>query len=79
MLKHIAVLPLLLLLAACSGETGKTGRTDGTLQRSEIFNAKWMAGLLDPASKAFLLVGEQGSILRSENGYDWSYADTPVI
>lgn len=78
MLKRSVVLPLFLLLAACSGESGKTGSADRVSYRAEIFDAKWMAGLQDPASKAFFLVGEQGSILHSENGYDWIYAETPV-
>lgn len=77
MLKRCAILPFFLLLTACTGESGKTNPGDH-IYRAEVFDAKWMAGMQDPVSNAFLLVGEQGSILRSENGYDWVYADTPV-
>lgn len=76
--RHTAVLPLFLLLAACSGESEKTSPDNNIAYQAEVFNAKWMAGMQDPVSKAFFLVGEQGSILRSENGNDWTYTDTPV-
>ncbi len=45
---------------------------------AEVFNPKWMAGTVLPGSGTFLLVGEQGSIARSGNGSDWSYAQTPL-
>jgi photosystem II stability/assembly factor-like uncharacterized protein len=76
----VAVLTLGFLLNACDGQSGD--ESPGSLAphyRPDVFNAKWMAGMLDPVSKAFFLVGQQGSILRSEDGFDWVYADTPVI
>lgn len=72
--------PLLavLILASCGGEPEQVPETVGGY-RAEVFNAKTMGGLLDPASRAFFLVGQQGSILRSEDGYAWEYTATPTL
>lgn len=67
-----------LILASCGSEPEPAPpAVDG--YRAEVFNAKTMGGMRDPVSRAFFLVGQQGSILRSEDGYAWEYAATPTL
>lgn len=77
-IKRLSLCLAVLHLASCGGEPEPAPPPiDG--YRAEVFNAKMMSGMLDPVSRAFLLVGQQGSIQRSEDGYLWEYAATPTL
>ncbi|HEX5056919.1 MAG TPA: YCF48-related protein [Gammaproteobacteria bacterium] len=75
--KYLSALLSVLALSACGGKAPEAPAAVAGY-RAEVFTAKTMGGMLDPVSKAFLLVGEQGSILRSQDGYSWDYAATPT-
>lgn len=59
---------------ACSQENSKKSLEFN----AEVFTGKWMTGEFAEASGMFFLAGQYGSIVRSENGLDWNYGDTPV-
>lgn len=73
----MATLCLVASITACEYFQQGQGK-EAPSYSAENFNAKLMTGLLDPVSRAFLLAGEDGSVWRSEDGYTWQFADTPV-
>jgi photosystem II stability/assembly factor-like uncharacterized protein len=79
--KCLGPLLAVLSLTSCGGgdESGRAPAATVGGYRAEVFNAKTMGGLFDPVSRAFFLVGQQGSVLRSEDGYSWEYAVTPTL
>lgn len=74
----LALFCLTVCLAAILSACDKNSSTITPEYSPEIFNAKWMSGAVHPESGNYFLVGEQGSIARSENGEEWVYSDTPV-
>ena len=67
-----------LSIGACDSVNQGLGK-DTPEYTPTLFNAKLWAGIIHPASKAVVLVGQEGAIWRSENGTDWSFVSTPPI
>ncbi|MBL4827375.1 MAG: hypothetical protein JKY66_06630, partial [Spongiibacteraceae bacterium] len=72
---RIFLLSLLVLLFSACNKHSEPALTEYAV---EVFNPKWMAGILEKTSGTFFLVGEQGSIIHSNDGRHWRYANTPV-
>src|SRR5687767_1571145 len=71
---------LFIILAGLCSACARNQPLDSTTPAysARVINPKLVEGLYEPVTKAFLIVGSDGSVLRSENGIDWVYANVPV-